>query len=74
MFEILIPYRDDPAQWYPVDAVSQGGDIYRIVSVPEAAPALRFGPGDRVECEQQTTDGGHVRLLARRMAQPALPR
>jgi len=73
MFEILIPYRDDPARWYPVDAVSLRGNVYRITFVPENAPALRFGPGDRVECEQQTDDQGQIRLLARRVAPPALP-
>lgn len=70
MFEILVPYQDAPSQWFAVDAVSLGGDLYRITSVPEGAPALRFGAGDRIECEQQTDEHGHLRLLARRVAAP----
>lgn len=71
MFEILVPFRDDPSQWCAVEAVSLGGERYRITSVPDDAPALRFGPGDPVVCEQQTDEAGHVRLLARRMVPPA---
>lgn len=71
MFEILVPCREASSRWFAVDAVSLGGNLYRITFVPDDAPALRFGEGDRVECEQQTDDDGHVRLLARRVAAPA---
>ncbi len=70
MFEILVPYREAPSRWFAVDAVSLGGDLYRITGVGEDAPPLRFGEGDRVECEQQADHDGHVRLLARRVAAP----
>ncbi|MGB1466728.1 MAG: hypothetical protein ACPG8O_10175 [Alcanivorax nanhaiticus] len=70
MFEVLVPYREAPSRWFAVDAVSLGGNLYRIVFVPDDAPSLRFGEGDRVECEQQTDDDGHLRLLARRVAAP----
>lgn len=70
MFEILVPCREDPSRWFAVDAVSLGGNLYRITAVEEDAPPLRFGEGDRVECEQQTDDDGHVRILARRVAAP----
>ena len=73
MFEILVPSRIDADRWFPVDAVSLPGNVFRITSVPETAPRLLFGPGDRVVCEQQTGQDGHIRWYARRMAPVAQP-
>lgn len=70
MFEILVPHRDDPSRWFPVEAVSLGANRYRITAIPDDAPPLRFGESDRVECEPQTGDDGHLRLLARKVVAP----
>ena len=43
--------------WYPAQAESLGNDLYRIVSLDPADPALQHHQGDVVGCHVRTLSG-----------------
>jgi hypothetical protein len=48
--------------WRPVDAINEGGGVYRL---PDAAPpdeAWAFPPGSRVRCETRRLSGDLVQV------------
>lgn len=42
--------------WRPVDAIREGGDVYRLTDVKPDEERWAFPPGSRVRCRRKTLD------------------
>lgn len=72
MYLVLVPEAgqggEGASRYQPADAVSLGGDRYRLIGSMANPGQCRFTPGQVVHCETREDDKGHIELLAVELA------